>query len=73
MLRLQGDVRFEDTFDATECNCVAANTDIVPGSGSALYNAEGGNVAFRKRVSISDCGLFVSEEIMEFAMTSVRS
>lgn len=55
----QGSIRFEDYFFASECATVGGG-ESAPGNGGGIFNGATGDIVFKGKMKMTDCGTFVS-------------
>lgn len=56
---LQGKIRFEAPFEAETCATVGGG-ESAPGDGGCILNGATGKLVFKKELTMTDCGTFVS-------------
>ena len=60
-MSLQGTIRFEDFFWASDCATVGGG-ESAPGNGGGIFNGETGSIVFKGEMEMTDCGTFVSAD-----------
>lgn len=56
---IQGRLRFESQFMASDCATVGGG-ESAPGNGGGIFNGETGDIVFKGEMEMTDCGTFVS-------------
>eukprot|EP00904_Undaria_pinnatifida_P011697 jgi/Undpi1/7658/HiC_scaffold_23.g10131.m1 len=56
----EGSIRFEDYFLAVDCATVGGG-ESPPGNGGGIFNGETGDIVFKGKMKMTDCGTFDNE------------